>query len=377
MAPSVPWRARQWVLLGAIVFLLALAWLGGLDSYSHDYLTESIKSTGIIYGIARGINALVSVLQSSEISVMLVSVNIGELLDPLNDLIERFSHVLVVALGALVLQKILLGIVAHGGFSLVLTALALVVLYSSLFRRIPYHPTLVRLFVLALFLRFALVVTVLGGSLVDRWFLEEDITRQTASILQLENQLASTRDALTGEGAAQDSVSRARQQVEEAEQLLRQIDITLGKLEQRQETDAQNLAEASQGLPWYQRLLPQTWPDPLQGEQAQLHALQQEIYQVRLERQGAASQLEAADDNLACMRRRAAGETCSVFEWFENLTPQTSYRETLTRVADSMDTYVENIVDLLVGVLLKSVVLPVLLLYGLYRVTRWAWSWPM
>lgn len=369
-------QTRQWVLLGAVLVAIALAWLGRMDSFSSTYLADSIKSTGIIYGIARGINALVSVLQSSEISVMLVSVNIGELLDPLNDLIERFSHVLVVALGALVLQKILLEIVAHPGFSVVLTLLGILLLYSSLGSRLSGHRTLVRLFVLALFLRFALVLAVLGGSLVDRWFLEEDIARQTETILQLENQLATTRDALTGDGRSRDAVARAEQQVSQAEQELRRRDIAAIKLDEDIAALAARIDSAAGKLPWYQRWFSESWPASLQSLQQELGELRRARYQLQLERESARGQLNAADEALACAQLRAEGKACSVFEWFENLTPEEGYREALTRVAASMDTYVENIVDLLVGVLLKSVVMPLLLLYGLYRASKWAWTWP-
>ena len=78
-----------------IVVLVGVSSSRLLDDYVDDYTTGAIKNAAITYATARGINALVSMMQSSEveagIGVVSGSVTIGELLDPLNDMIERFS----------------------------------------------------------------------------------------------------------------------------------------------------------------------------------------------------------------------------------------------------------------------------------------------
>ena len=66
-----------------IIALLILSWWGILDSLSIIVNTESIKDAAIIYGVARSINGVISVVQSAEISALVGSVHPGELLGPM------------------------------------------------------------------------------------------------------------------------------------------------------------------------------------------------------------------------------------------------------------------------------------------------------
>ncbi len=123
---------RKW-LTAAIGLLTILSWAGSLDKYSDDYTNSAIIQAGSAYAVARGINATVSVLQTSTVSASAGvgvtgggSIMIGEFLDPLNDLIERFSEVMTVALGSLVMQKVLITIAANKLFSGLLTLLGFV-----------------------------------------------------------------------------------------------------------------------------------------------------------------------------------------------------------------------------------------------------------
>ena len=88
-----------------------------LDDYVDEYTTTSIKNAALTYATARGINALVSMMQSSEVEagvgIVSGSITIGELLDPLNDMIERFSTVMTWVLASLAAQKVLLLLASH------------------------------------------------------------------------------------------------------------------------------------------------------------------------------------------------------------------------------------------------------------------------
>jgi predicted ATP-dependent Lon-type protease len=91
-----------------IVVLVALSSTRVLDDYVDEYTNESIRNAALTYASARGINALVSVLQSTEVEVGVIvsgSMTIGEVLDPLNDMIERFSSVMTWVLASLAAQK--------------------------------------------------------------------------------------------------------------------------------------------------------------------------------------------------------------------------------------------------------------------------------
>ncbi len=112
-------RAALALLAGALV--VAVAWGGNLDTQSSEYMESAMLGAGAIYATARGINAVVSVLQGTELDAFLVTFSVGELLDPVNDLIERFSGVMLVALASLGMQRLLLEIATHSLFNAALT----------------------------------------------------------------------------------------------------------------------------------------------------------------------------------------------------------------------------------------------------------------
>ena len=85
------------------VFWLILLLLASQHTWDHsqyvvDFLDTSSKRTFLAFAIARGINAAISVIQSAEIGFSIaVSATFapGEILDPINDLIERFSLIML------------------------------------------------------------------------------------------------------------------------------------------------------------------------------------------------------------------------------------------------------------------------------------------
>ncbi len=103
--------SRKTIIAIFIVLLVAVSSSRLLDNYADDYTNSSSKVAALTYAAARGINALVSVMQSSTVEAGVIvsgSITIGELLDPLNDMIERFSTVMTWVLASLAAQKVLL-----------------------------------------------------------------------------------------------------------------------------------------------------------------------------------------------------------------------------------------------------------------------------
>ena len=98
---------RKLTLIFAL-FAVTISWTGGLQSQSDEYVTEALQSGAIVYATASGVNGVVSVIQGTELNPTVVTLAVGENLNPVNDLIERFSGLLMLALGSLSLQKILL-----------------------------------------------------------------------------------------------------------------------------------------------------------------------------------------------------------------------------------------------------------------------------
>lgn len=103
-----PTQATRVLLTVAILMVLTANWVPQIDLIAQRFLSDSISSNAIIFGVVRTLNGVISVIQSTDIGIGIASVGIGEILDPVNDLIERFSALLLVTLTALGIAQVLL-----------------------------------------------------------------------------------------------------------------------------------------------------------------------------------------------------------------------------------------------------------------------------
>jgi len=110
----------QMLLLYALIFAIAII----MKPISQNYLDQVFGNALASYAATRGLNALVSIMQESSLSAGFFvegNVAIGQILDPANDLLERFSSLLLLSLASIGIQKFLLAF----GFPLSLCIAAL------------------------------------------------------------------------------------------------------------------------------------------------------------------------------------------------------------------------------------------------------------
>ena len=100
--------------LSLVTYFLSDSRLPFLDTRAQQYFTDTTAEAAIAYATVRGVNGVVSVLKESQIefSPAGVGVNIaaGQILDPIDDMTERLSSVLVTALVSLGIQKVFMEI---------------------------------------------------------------------------------------------------------------------------------------------------------------------------------------------------------------------------------------------------------------------------
>lgn len=160
-----------------------------IDENAQAYYDRTFRNALYTYGIVRGINAVISVIQGSDIALspagMGINLAVGEILDPLNDLIERFSWICLAATTSLGIQKILMTVSAWLGFT-VLLAVAMTVLALSVWVREIRGVTLlhmgVRLILIALVLRYALPVTAFATGRIDTLFFQQTYAEASATL---------------------------------------------------------------------------------------------------------------------------------------------------------------------------------------------------
>ena len=95
-----------------ILLILFLNFGMNVDEKAMLILDESFNRAMSAFGLAKALNAIISLIQGTELSLTPVGIgmnfSIGEVLDPFNDMVERFSWVMLFSSVSLGLQKLLL-----------------------------------------------------------------------------------------------------------------------------------------------------------------------------------------------------------------------------------------------------------------------------
>src|SRR6056297_298909 len=157
---------RQLMVALIILLIVAVSWSGYIDRQTESYVNQATVQALAAFATARVLNAGISVAKSVQMGA-LVSVQPLEVLDPVHDLVEQYSAIMKLAIGSLVIQKVLLEIVATGFFKILLSLLAVLLLASLFVGNGHFSSMMFRFFLLACLVRFLLILVVGLNGLVD------------------------------------------------------------------------------------------------------------------------------------------------------------------------------------------------------------------
>lgn len=203
MTAHRPPPTRRQLLPAAVAALaaVALAALGTLDAWAGREVDAALGRALLAFALARGLNGVISVVQGTQVALepggLGVTLTPGEILDPVNDLVEQFSTVMLVASASLGLQKLLLGISAWWPLTLLL-ALALTGWIALAWRGgadSRARQWLRALAVVLLALRFAVPLAALGSEAAYRLFLAPEFEASTSQLEGARSGLAERADA--------------------------------------------------------------------------------------------------------------------------------------------------------------------------------------
>lgn len=112
-----------------MMLLVALSFGGTADKVGQEYTETGFKRALITFASARAINGLISVAQGTEVAVQPGGLGAvfapGEILDPINDLVEQFSQVMLFSAAVLGTQKLLIEMSGWVWFSVLLASVLL------------------------------------------------------------------------------------------------------------------------------------------------------------------------------------------------------------------------------------------------------------
>ena len=159
-----------------VLLFIILSWSKDISEMANVQVDAGLKRSLVSFASARALNAVISVVQGTEVVVHPLGVGItlalGQVLDPINDLVEQFSSIMLMASVAFGVQKLLLTVASSWAVSAWVTGLALA--WASLFWINRAPEWLSRLLVVVVFLRLVMPVTLIGSALIFEKFLASD-----------------------------------------------------------------------------------------------------------------------------------------------------------------------------------------------------------
>ena len=169
----------------AIIFNLSQA----LDTSSKQHIDKAFNRALITFGIAKTLNGVISVAQGTEIAIQPAGVGInltpGQILDPVNDLVERFSWIMLASTTSLGIQKVFLTMSiwpVFSNFLVFILVLGLLMLFTKTRKYFHLRILILRISLVLVVLRFAVPVTGLANEYIYQLFLEKEYITSTEKL---------------------------------------------------------------------------------------------------------------------------------------------------------------------------------------------------
>jgi hypothetical protein len=180
---SKPNLSVKWLITILIIAISILGLVRIADEKAHTMVDKSIVAAGASFAVARTLDAVISVVKSTELSVGVASIDVGEMLNPVSDLINKFTWVMTLAVGSLALQKILLMMMASKLANILLMLASFTLLITIWVRGAKqYRKIALSVFKVIVLIRFAVVLSLGLNIMVDKLFIDEQIQLQSSQI---------------------------------------------------------------------------------------------------------------------------------------------------------------------------------------------------
>jgi len=199
---------RKWLFSLLLLLAVILSLTPFVDQRAATDYEQLFQRAFITFALARTINGVISVVQGTEVALQPAGVGVtltpGEILDPVNDLVERFSWIMMGATISLGIQNVLLDVSAWWLIQ------ALVAVFAAWMLIRLWYPgqgskmqrvILKRVLLMLLFLRFAVPVMLIANDMLYQQFLEHRYEQSTEVITLAGKELEQLRSETSVEEA--------------------------------------------------------------------------------------------------------------------------------------------------------------------------------
>lgn len=348
MASYIRSHRPQFVL---VLISIVLIYISPFSAMARGYINEAISSSLGLFAMARVANAGISVLQSAQASSVIASVGVGEVLDPLNDVIENFSTLVTWAIGALFGQMFALDLAETLPIGIAISTIGALSLILGGFGASRASSVLWTLFLSFFLARIALVLSIYLSMWISHSILDKRISDSKPQLEELNR----TIDQLTGvvqeELPENTSIDDMKSELQKKEALILESSKALDKLNLEREPI---YADSSYFPRW------------IAGENVALEDVDRRISEIESNLEEQTSERDTLKIKIDCIDLQQNGESCqSMLSRIKNFD--------IWKLGDVASASVSMINDLLLlsaALLLKSVIMPILSGLVLLRLIR-------
>ena len=180
----IPSRFHRVLIIVAAIVIVVCSWYPPIQNIANAQVDAGLKRALISFASARTLNAVISVVQGTEFSMQPlgvgVTLTIGQVLDPINDLVEQFSSVMLVASVAFGVQKALLLIGAHWLISTLVSGFA--VAWAVLYHLQKSPNWLSSVMLVLVMIRFTIPMVTIGSDLIFQQLMAKDYQEQQSRL---------------------------------------------------------------------------------------------------------------------------------------------------------------------------------------------------
>ena len=183
---------KKIVLLSVSIILVFCIFSYNLDAQGKEHIDKNFTQSVLVFGSAKSLNAVISLAQGTEVDLPFFTIAIGEILDPINDLIEQFSLVMLASMVSLGIQKIMLSFVSTDIYNYILVCgitLFNLWILSGIKKYLSFRSLLFKTVMVLVFLRFA--VPLMG--FVNE-FTYNSFVKQEYNIVQLNEKIVQIKE---------------------------------------------------------------------------------------------------------------------------------------------------------------------------------------
>ncbi len=184
--------SRQ-IIWGLVLGLIVMGtWIIPLNETATEHVDAGLKRALMSFATARALNAVISVAQGTEIAATPAGVgmqfSVGQVLDPVNDIVEQFSQMMLAASIAFGIEKLLISIGAHWMVSVVITTIAGLCAFY-IFRQRSLPALLTKILAILIMMRFAMPLAIIGSDKIFHEFMAKDYASSQKSIEAVSGQI--------------------------------------------------------------------------------------------------------------------------------------------------------------------------------------------